>query len=97
MTPAGVEELTHGGTRCVIQTGAGQGKRDQRRAVPRSLVRNRRERRPTSAGRDMIVKVKEPIADEWKHRPPRANSVQILHFAATNRSNRDVMASGVTR
>jgi alanine dehydrogenase len=96
MIPVGVEELTRGGNKVLIQAGAGQGSGisdDQYRSNGAEIV--------PAAGdiwknADLIVKVKEPLPLEW----PLLRSGQILftyfHFAADESLTRAVMASGIT-
>src|SRR3954453_20633090 len=82
MIPVGVEELTRAGHHVLIQAGAGQGSGisdDQ-------YVLNGAEVVPDVASiwrrADLIVKVKEPLPDEW----PLLRSGQVVftyfHFAA---------------
>src|SRR5215207_1102740 len=82
MIPVGVEELTRAGHEVLVQAGAGQGSgiADERYAehgaeiVPDSATIWKRA--------DLIVKVKEPLPDEW----PLMRAGQIVftyfHFAA---------------
>src|SRR5436190_11159066 len=82
MIPVGVEELTRAGHKVLVQAGAGQGSgiADEQYAV------NGAEMVATAAEiwarADLIVKVKEPMAEEW----PAMRSGQIVftyfHFAA---------------
>jgi alanine dehydrogenase len=96
MIPVGVEELTRGGNKVLIQAGAGQGSGisdDQYRSNGADIV-------PSASdiwrNADLIVKVKEPLPQEW----PLLRSGQILftyfHFAADESLTRAVMASGIT-
>jgi alanine dehydrogenase len=96
MIPVGVEELTRGGNKVLIQAGAGQGSGisdDQYRSNGAEIV-------PSSAdiwkNAELIVKVKEPLPQEWL----LLRSGQILftyfHFAADESLTRAVMASGIT-
>lgn len=96
MIPVGVEELTRLGHQVLIQTGAGQGSgiSDEQYAangatiVPDAMTIWHRA--------DLIVKVKEPMSDEW----PLMRSGQIIftyfHFAADERLTRAVMNSEIT-
>jgi alanine dehydrogenase len=96
MIPVGVEELTRLGHRVLIQAGAGQGSGisdDQYASLGAEIV-------PEAAniwGRaDLVVKVKEPLPEEW----PLLRSGQIVftyfHFAADEKLTRAVMQSGIT-
>src|SRR6516162_3459699 len=65
MIPVGVEELTRAGHQVLIQTGAGQGS-----GIPdEQYSENGAEIVPDAKDiwkrADLIVKVKEPLKDEW--------------------------------
>ncbi len=96
MIPVGVEELTRLGHRVLIQGGAGQGSGisdDQYASLGAEIV-------PEAANiwrrADLVVKVKEPLPEEW----PLLRSGQIVftyfHFAADEKLTRAVMQSGIT-
>src|SRR5436190_5932068 len=96
MTPVGVEELTRGGNKVLIETGAGQGSGisdEQYSDCGAEIVSGCG---PIWQKSDMIVKVKEPLPDEW----PQMQKDQILftyfHFAASEDLTRAVMKSGST-
>ncbi|HEX4609981.1 MAG TPA: alanine dehydrogenase [Urbifossiella sp.] len=96
MTPNGVEELTRAGHRVLVQTHAGDGSGisdEQYAAAGGEIV-------PATAdvwGRaDLIVKVKEPLADEWPLMRAGQTLFTYFHFAADEALTRAVMASGVT-
>src|SRR6478736_3362477 len=67
MVPAGVEELTRAGHTVLIQTGAGAGSgiSDEQYSTNGAKIV------PTAAevwkSAELIVKVKEPLAEEWPH------------------------------
>src|SRR5205823_4624727 len=96
LLPVGAEELRRSGHRVLIQTGAGQGSGitdDRYEASGAEIV-------PDEAAiwkqADLIVKVKEPLPDEW----PLMRSGQVVftyfHFAADERLTQAVLRSGVT-
>jgi alanine dehydrogenase len=96
MTPVGVEELTRGGHRVLIQAGAGQGSGitdDQYRQHGAEIV-------PGAAdiwgSADLIVKVKEPLPVEWPHLRPGQVIFTFFHFAADEALTRAVMESGAS-
>lgn len=96
MLPVGVEELTRAGHRVLVQAGAGQGSglSDERyTAHGATIVPSEAE---IWAAADLVVKVKEPMPQEW----PMMRAGQIVftyfHFAASEALTRAVMASGVT-
>src|SRR5205823_10799942 len=95
MIPVGVEELTRGGHRVLIQAGAGQGSGisdEQYSANGAHIV-------PDAATiwkeADLIVKVKEPLAEEWPYLRTGQVVFTYFHFAADERLTRAVMKSGI--
>ncbi|MCA9483676.1 MAG: alanine dehydrogenase [Nitrospina sp.] len=64
MTPAGTAELVHDGHTVLIQTGAGEGSGIEDEAYHRAGARIV-ERNEVFEKAEMIVKVKEPIAEEY--------------------------------
>jgi alanine dehydrogenase len=96
MIPVGVEELTRAGHKVLVQSGAGQGSGigdDQYAAHGAEIVT---ESSAIWKRADLIVKVKEPLPDEW----PLMRAGQIVftyfHFAADERLTNAVMNSGIT-
>jgi alanine dehydrogenase len=96
MIPVGVEELTRAGHQVLIQAGAGQGSgiSDDQYSVHGAEIVPHAEEIWKRA--ELIVKVKEPLPEEW----PLLRSGQIVftyfHFAADERLTRAVMQSGIT-
>jgi alanine dehydrogenase len=96
MIPVGVEELTKGRHQVLIQAGAGSGSgiSDEQYAMHGAEIV------PDAASiwkrADMIVKVKEPLPDEW----PLLREGQVVftyfHFAADEALTRTVIKSGIT-
>ncbi len=96
MTPVGVEELTKLGHTVVVQQAAGVGSGiadDQYAACGAEIV-------PTAAEvwtrAELIVKVKEPLPEEWPHLRAGQTVFTYFHFAADENLTRAVMGSGVT-
>lgn len=96
MTPAGVEELTTAGHKVLIQSGAGQGSgiRDEQYAANGAEILAG----PADIWRaaDMIVKVKEPLPDEWPHLRRGQIVFTYFHFAADEPLTRAVISSGIS-
>jgi len=96
MTPAGVEELTQARHRVLIQSGAGSGSGISDDQYTENGAEILAAAADIWAAADLIVKVKEPLPEEW----PLMRRGQIVftyfHFAADERLTRAVMASGVT-
>ncbi|HEY8502975.1 MAG TPA: alanine dehydrogenase [Gemmataceae bacterium] len=96
MIPVGAEELTRSGHTVLVQSGAGQGSGitdDDYAAAGAEIV-------PTAADvwdrADLIVKVKEPLPDEWPRLRPGQTVFTYFHFAADEKLTRVVMDSGIT-
>src|SRR5947209_15933687 len=82
MTPVGVEELTRLKHAVLIQSGAGQGSGipDDQYAVHGAEIVSSTEEIWRRA--DLIVKVKEPLPDEWPLLRPGQIVFTYFHFAA---------------
>lgn len=96
ITPVGVEELTRAGHTVVVQAGAGQGSgiADERYAQHGARIVSEAAEVWRSA--DLIVKVKEPLPDEWPLMQPDQVVFTYFHFAADEHLTRAVMNSGIT-
>lgn len=96
MIPVGVEELTRAGHRVLIQAGAGQGSgiSDQQYADNGAEIVASAEEIWKRA--DLIVKVKEPLPNEWPMLRPGQIVFTYFHFAADEKLTRAVMHSGIT-
>jgi alanine dehydrogenase len=96
LVPVGVEELTRNGHRVLIQAGAGQGSGisdDQYFQYGAEIVP---EAADVWSGADLVVKVKEPLPDEWPLLRPGQIVFTYFHFAADEQLTRAVMASAIT-
>ncbi|WP_020468368.1 alanine dehydrogenase [Zavarzinella formosa] len=96
MLPIGVEELRKAGHRVLIQTGAGQGSgiADERYAASGAEIVP--DKATIWEEADLIVKVKEPLAEEWPLMRAGQTIFTYFHFAADEQLTRTVMNSGVT-
>jgi alanine dehydrogenase len=96
MLPVGVEELRRSGHRVLIQSGAGQGSgvADDRYAASGAEIVADGATIWNDA--DLIVKVKEPLPDEWSLMRGKQVVFTYFHFAADERLTRAVMTSGIT-
>ena len=96
MIPVGVEELTRAGHRVVVQAGAGQGSGISDDDYARHGAEIAAAADDVWHRADLIVKVKEPLREEW----PLMRRGQIVftyfHFAADEALTRAVMQSGIT-
>ncbi len=96
LIPVGVEELTRAGHKVLIQSGAGQGSGisdEQYASNGAELVGSAAEvwRRA-----DLVVKVKEPLKDEWPLMRAGQTVFTYFHFAADEGLTKAVMQSGIT-
>ncbi len=96
LLPVGVEELTKSGHRVLVERDAGVGsgiRNDDYAAQGAQIVDTATE---LYAQADLVVKVKEPLPQEW----PLLRSGQVLftyfHFAADEELTRRVLDTGVT-
>src|SRR5438477_12132849 len=96
MIPVGVEELTRAGHTVLIQAGAGQGSgiADDQYATNGAEVVSRAEEVWSRA--DLVVKVKEPLPQEWPLLRPGQILFTYFHFAADDKLTKAVMQSGIT-
>src|SRR2546421_3534197 len=96
LIPVGVEELTRAGHQVVIQAGAGQGSgiNDDQYAVHGAEIVLSAEEIWQRA--ELIVKVKEPLPEEWPLLRPGQIVFTYFHFAADEPLTRAVMKSGIT-
>jgi alanine dehydrogenase len=96
MLPVGVEELKRAGHRVLIQSGAGQGSG----ITDSQYETNGAEIVPSAAEiwkrADIMVKVKEPLEDEWPFMRTGQIVFTYFHFAADEKLTRAVMNSGIT-
>ncbi|CAN5518317.1 alanine dehydrogenase [soil metagenome] len=96
MAPIGVEEMTKAGHHVLIEANAGIGSGisdDQYTACGAEIVA---DTATVWKRAEMIVKVKEPLPDEWPLMRGGQTIFTYFHFAADEKLTRTVMASGVT-
>jgi alanine dehydrogenase len=96
MLPVGVEELTRAGHRVLFEKGAGVGSGipdEQYEANGAKLVDGPDQ---LFAEAELIVKVKEPLKEEWPRLRPGQILFTYLHFAADRKLTEAVVASGCT-
>src|SRR5437764_14034667 len=96
MIPVGVEELTRAGHQVLIQSGAGQGSGisdEQYAAHGADIVA---DAAAVWRRADLVVKVKEPMPEEWSLLRAGQILFTYFHFAADENLTRAVMASGIT-
>jgi alanine dehydrogenase len=94
LVPAGAEALVAAGHDVLVETGAGEGSGfpdDMYTAVGARIAPDAAS---TWAKADMIMKVKEPIAKEWKHMRKGQCIFTYFHFAADEKLTRAHIDSG---
>ena len=96
MIPVGVEELTRAGHVVLIQTGAGQGSgiSDSQYTINGAEIVDSAEKIWKRA--DLVVKVKEPLPEEWPLMQPGQMVFTYFHFAADEELTRAVMQSSIS-
>src|SRR5947209_4968200 len=96
MIPVGVEELTRAGHKVLIQSGAGLGSGisdDQYAGHGAELVPRAEEIWKRA---DLVVKVKEPLLQEWPLLQAGQTVFTYFHFAADRSLTEAVLQSGIT-
>jgi alanine dehydrogenase len=96
ITPAGVRELVHHGHEVFVQAGAGLGSS----ITDVEYAERGAHLLPTAddvwATGDLILKVKEPIAEEYHRLRSGQTLFTYLHLAADKRLTEELLAVGVT-
>jgi alanine dehydrogenase len=96
MIPVGVEELTRAGHLVLIQAGAGQGSGIHDEQYARHGATIVEGAAGIWAQADLIVKVKEPLPQEWPAMRPGQMVFTYFHFAADEKLTKAVMQSGIS-
>jgi alanine dehydrogenase len=96
LLPVGAEELTGAGHTVLVETGAGLGS-----GIPDALYEAAGATIVASASEvwqlaELVVKVKEPMPDEWPRLRPGQVLFTYFHFAADEALTRAVLASGIS-
>jgi alanine dehydrogenase len=96
MLPVGVEELRRAGHRVLIERGAGLGSgiADERYAEQGAELVDAAA--DVWAQADLIIKVKEPMPQEWPAMRPGQIVFTYFHFAADRRLTEAVLESGIS-
>ncbi len=96
MLPVGAEELTQAGHTVLVEAGAGLGSGiadAQYEAAGATIVPAAAEIWSAS---DLVVKVKEPLTQEWPHLRAEQMLFTYFHFAADEKLTTAVVDSGIT-
>jgi alanine dehydrogenase len=96
LIPVGVEELRRSGHRVLIQAGAGLGSgiSDEQYIASGAEIIDKAADIWKQA--DLIIKVKEPLVDEWEFMRKDQVVFTYFHFAADERLTHAVINSGIT-
>jgi alanine dehydrogenase len=95
LTPGAVKALTHRGHRVCVETGAGLGSfltDEEYQAAGAELV----EEAAAAWSAELVVKVKEPVPEEYPYLRPGQILFTYLHLAADRQQTDALLASGVT-
>jgi len=99
ITPIGVHELVAHGHEVVIQTGAGVGSGitdDDYAGAGATIVGTPEEAWGTDGGVDMVLKVKEPVSEEYHRMREGLVLFTYLHLAADKPLTEELLARQVT-
>jgi alanine dehydrogenase len=99
ITPTGVHELVTHGHEVVIEKGAGAGSQigdDDYVAAGAAIVTTPEEAWGTGGGVDMVLKVKEPVAQEYHRMREGLVLFTYLHLAADKPLTHELLARRVT-
>jgi alanine dehydrogenase len=96
ITPAGVHDLVSNGHEVLVETGAGIGSSitDASYAAAGATIMPTAD--STWAAADMLLKVKEPVASEYRYFRPGLVLFTYLHLAAEPELTRALLQGGVT-
>ena len=96
MTPAAIAELVHHGHRAIVERGAGAGSGSPDEEYARAGAELVDASAEIFARAEMIVKVKEPLAEERKQLRPGQILFTYLHLAPDLAQTQDLIASRAT-
>ena len=94
ITPAGVMQLVEAGCQVVLESGAGEGSGFSDDDYSRRGARITRDRAEVW-GCDLVMKVKEPLPEEYGYLRPGLVLFTYLHLAADERLTRELLGSKV--
>lgn len=94
LPPSGAETLTRQGHKVLIEKGAGLGSGFSDEEYQRAGAEVLESREELWAAAEMIVKVKEPLPEEWGLIRPDHVLFTYFHFAASEELTRGIMESG---
>ncbi|MBB5959336.1 alanine dehydrogenase [Saccharothrix tamanrassetensis] len=95
ITPAGVVELVRRGHRVPIESGAGDGSSIPDAEYQAAGARIVPDADDVWSDAELVLKVKEPVAEEFHRMRPAQTLFTYLHLAANAECTRAVVASGI--
>src|SRR5687768_17362299 len=96
LVPAGAESLVAAGHQVMVEKGAGEGSGFEDAQYLAAGAKIGPDADTVWAASDMIMKVKEPIASEWKRMKKGQVIFTYFHFAADEKLTRAHITSGAT-
>ncbi|WP_409329712.1 alanine dehydrogenase [Trujillonella humicola] len=96
LTPAGVHELTRAGHEVLVERGAGEGSSIPDEDLAGAGARIVAEADDVWADADLLLKVKEPVAEEYGRLRAGQTLFTYLHLAASRECTEALVASGTT-
>ena len=96
LLPVGVEELVRAGHRVLVEAGAGLGSGLADHEYLRANAEMVSSAGEIFAAADLVIKVKEPLPEEWPHIRPGQIIFAYFHFAADRGLVDAILASGAT-
>jgi alanine dehydrogenase len=96
LLPVGAEEFTRRGHQVLVERGAGLGSGISDEEYSDNGARIVETAAEIFAEAEMVIKVKEPQADEWPHLRPGQILFTYFHFAADEELTRNVLKTNVT-
>jgi alanine dehydrogenase len=94
LVPAGAEALVAAGHTVIVETGAGLGSGFSDAQYQAAGAQIAKDAAAVWAAAELIVKVKEPIEQEWKHIRRGQVIFTYFHFAANEKLTRAHLSSG---
>ncbi|MDT9593028.1 alanine dehydrogenase [Nocardioides zeae] len=96
LTPIGVHELTSHGHEVLVETGAGAGSAIEDEEYAAAGARIVDDADATWAGAELVLKVKEPVAEEYHRLRDDLTLFTYLHLAADKPLTEALLAAGTT-
>ncbi|HVS08780.1 MAG TPA: alanine dehydrogenase [Planctomycetota bacterium] len=96
LTPAGADRLVAAGHEVLVQSGAGEGSRLDDAVYEGAGARIVRSAADVFGTADLVLKVKEPLREEWPLIRPGQTIFTYFHLAADRKLTEAMLASGAS-